>query len=368
MSDLGANPVAIGRNGAVVRQLTTLFNVGVAGGLTDGQLLERFASRSGEAAELAFAALVERHGPLVLRVCRSVLRDEHEALDAFQATFLVLVNKAGSLWVCDSLAPWLHAVAYRVALCARSTAARRHRLDRRHAQEVAITTTEADGGATELGAVLHEEIERLPDRYRVAIVLCDLEGRSHDEAARHLGWPVGTVKSRQARGRDRLRGRLVRRGLAPSIGLGSLIASGAEAAPVSNALTDATAVVATRTTSTGAGAASAQVASLTKEILMRLMLGKLKWAAASLLALAIVAAGALGLGSRVRGGPPARGQATPAVPKSVQAPAEAPREGPGKIYFQAVNPRVSTDQTSRSGSVASPNRGSRTSIFSIIER
>ena len=111
--------MAIGRNGAAVRQLTTLFNVGVTGDLTDGQLLERFATRRGEAAELAFAALVERHGPLVLRVCRSVLRDEHDAQDAFQATFLVLATRAESLWVRDSLAPWLHAVAYRVALCAR---------------------------------------------------------------------------------------------------------------------------------------------------------------------------------------------------------------------------------------------------------
>ncbi len=126
----GGGPVAIGRYGTAARQLDALFHLGAAGPLTDGQLLERFATRSGEGAELAFAALVERHGPLVLRVCRSVLRDEHAAHDAFQATFLVLVNKAGSLWVRDSLAPWLHAVAYRVALCARASAARRRRLER----------------------------------------------------------------------------------------------------------------------------------------------------------------------------------------------------------------------------------------------
>src|SRR3954453_4437774 len=122
-----------GQHDAGARYVRMLWGAGTAGDLTDRQLLERFTARAGEAAELAFAALVERHGPMVLRVCRSVLRDEHEAHDAFQATFLVLVNKARSLWVCDSLAPWLHAVAYRVALCARASAARRRRIEREQA-------------------------------------------------------------------------------------------------------------------------------------------------------------------------------------------------------------------------------------------
>ncbi len=104
--------------GAVLRQVRALFDAGTIGGLTDGQLLERFTTRGGEAAELAFAALVERHGPMVLRTCRAVLRDPHDAHDAFQATFLVLVRRAGSLWARDSLAPWLHQVARRTACCA----------------------------------------------------------------------------------------------------------------------------------------------------------------------------------------------------------------------------------------------------------
>ena len=112
------------RIGAVVRQLRTLFNVGTIRELTDGQLLERFATGEGEPAELAFAALVERHGPMVLRVCRAVLIDPHDTQDAFQATFLVLVKKARGLWVRDSLGPWLHQVAYRTASCARLAAAR----------------------------------------------------------------------------------------------------------------------------------------------------------------------------------------------------------------------------------------------------
>ena len=117
----------MGQNGAGLRHLQTLCSVGTVGGLTDGQLLERFTARSDEVAELAFAALVERHGPMVLRVCRSVLRDPHDVEDAFQATFLVFVSRAGSLWVRDSLGPWLHQVAHRVAAFSRSSTSRRRR-------------------------------------------------------------------------------------------------------------------------------------------------------------------------------------------------------------------------------------------------
>ncbi|MFI5457215.1 MAG: sigma-70 family RNA polymerase sigma factor [Isosphaerales bacterium] len=206
----------IGKDRAVLRQLRTLFNVGTIAELTDGQILERFATSRGEAAELAFAVLVERHGPMVLRVCRGVLADPDDQEDAFQATFLVLFKKARSLWVRDSLGPWLHQVAYRTASCARSAAARRRRHERRAAMSRQESRHEI---GDELGRVLHQEIDRLPERYRVPLVLCDLEGRSHEQAARHLGWPIGTVKSRQARGRERLRDRLRRRGLAPNAGL-----------------------------------------------------------------------------------------------------------------------------------------------------
>src|SRR5215470_18978564 len=98
-------------DGMVLRQIRTLFDLGIIGELTDGQLLERFATAGGEAAELAFAAMVERHGPMVLRICRGVLRDPNDVEDAFQATFLVLVRRARALWVEDSLGPWLHRVA-----------------------------------------------------------------------------------------------------------------------------------------------------------------------------------------------------------------------------------------------------------------
>ncbi len=152
------------RDGTALRQLSALFNEGVTGAVTDGQLLERFATRRGEASEHAFAALVERHGPVVMRLCRSILRDEHEAQDAFQATFLVLAQRAGSLWVRDSIGPWIHSVAYRVASCARAAAIRRRRHERRHAElaagRLAVYHDEDRG---DLEAVVHEEIDRLPE-------------------------------------------------------------------------------------------------------------------------------------------------------------------------------------------------------------
>ena len=202
------------RDGAIVRQLRTLYNIGTIGDLTDGQLLERFATDADEVAELAFSALVERHETLVWRVCLSIVRDEHEAEDAFQATFLVLVNKARSLWVRDSLGPWLHQVACRTASHLRTTGIRRRKHERLCAQndgarEVGLgTPLDVD-----LAAAVHEELNQLPEKYRAPLVLCDLEGRTHQEVARFLGWPIGTVKSRQSKGRGLIRERLVRRGL-----------------------------------------------------------------------------------------------------------------------------------------------------------
>src|SRR4051794_30206457 len=180
----------------------------------DEQLLDLFVNRSDPG---AFRALVARHGPMVLRVCRSVLRDPHDAEDAFQATFLVLVRRAGSLWARDSLGPWLHQVAHRTASRARSVAARRRRHEARGAELMARSTHE--DGRDDLGGVVHEEVGRLPERYRAAVVLCLLEGLTPEQAARYLRCPVGTVQSRLARGREQLRGRLTRRGLTVPAGL-----------------------------------------------------------------------------------------------------------------------------------------------------
>jgi RNA polymerase sigma factor (sigma-70 family) len=208
--------MAIDNTAAVAKELQTLFNIGAVRELSDGQLLERFATDRGEAAELAFAVVVERHGPMVLRVCRSVLADTNDTEDAFQATFLVLVQKARRLWVRDSLGPWLHQVALRTASHARRNAARR----RRHEALAAAARPETHTVKNDdMATLLHQEIERLPERFRAPVVLCDLEGCSLQQAARHLGWPLGTVKSRQARARERLRDRLRRLGLTPNAAL-----------------------------------------------------------------------------------------------------------------------------------------------------
>ncbi len=198
----------------VARTLGSLFRAGTTSGLTDGQLLERFGTGTGEASEQAFLVLVERHGPSVLRACRGILRDEHEAQDAFQATFLILARKGRSIWVRDSLGPWLLRVARRVAVKARAEAFRRAESNSRFLEMIA--DNRRAGGDSERARDLREEIDRLADRFRLPIVLCDLEGFTYEEAARQLGWSVATVKGRLARGRDRLRARLVGRGFAVS--------------------------------------------------------------------------------------------------------------------------------------------------------
>jgi RNA polymerase sigma factor (sigma-70 family) len=185
--------MALTRNGSQSSYLRGLFEHGVTSALTDGQLLERFASRSGESSELAFAALVDRHGAMVFRACQAILQDEHEAMDTFQATFLLLAQKGRSLWVRDSLAPWLHRVACRAATRAKFLAARRQRLACRAAELGAIRDRAADPRSIDFASDLHEEIDRLPERYRSAVVLCELKGYTVDDAARLVKCPVGTL-------------------------------------------------------------------------------------------------------------------------------------------------------------------------------
>jgi RNA polymerase sigma factor (sigma-70 family) len=287
------HPMTIEPNHTAARHLRTIFAEGVAAGLTDRELLERFASRAGEASELAFAALVARHGPMVLHACKAALRDEHDAQDAFQATFLVLVHKARSVWVRDSLGPWLHAVALRVATGARASSALRRSHERRRAKVASPSSDTRDGFDEELRTALHEEVGRLPEGYRKAIVLCDLEGLTHEEAARRLGWPVGTVKSRQARGRDRLRGKLVRRGLAPLSGtvIATLSAERASAA-VPASLVDATVRMAALISGgqAAAGLIPATAAVLTRVTIRAMLLARLRLVAGLVLLLGTVAA------------------------------------------------------------------------------
>jgi RNA polymerase sigma factor (sigma-70 family) len=287
--------MAKGESAILLRHVRTLFAVGTVGGLTDGQLLERYTNSDGELAEPAFAALVDRHGPMVLRVCRIVLRDEDDASDAFQATFLILVRKARTLRVRDSLGPWLHQVALRVASCARSGLARRWRHEQR-AAELAAARSPEDRDHGDLAAVLHEEIDRLPEQFRVPVVLCILEGLTREQAARRLGWPLGTVQSRLARGRERLRDRLTRRGLSPAVVLSGAALSGEEVvAQMSGELLNPLIQAATRFAAGKAApaeVASAAVLVLTEGVLRTMMLTKLKMAGTALLLFGLAATGA----------------------------------------------------------------------------
>ncbi len=196
------------------RELQTLFSTGTLGGLSDGRLLERFASHREEA---AFEALVRRHGPMVWGVCRRVLRDHHDAEDAFQATFLVLARKGQSIAHRELVANWLYGVACRTALKARSTRAKRRRREGQVTEMPEPETVSLDH-RDDLNEWLDRELSRLPDKYRIPIVLCELEGQSHREVAERLGWPIGTVSGRLSRARAMLARRLSRRGMSLSIG------------------------------------------------------------------------------------------------------------------------------------------------------
>jgi RNA polymerase sigma factor (sigma-70 family) len=196
------------RSGAALRTIGYLLDRGSCVGASDAQLLERFVAARDEA---AFEALVIRHGRSVLAVCLHVLRDPHDAEDALQATFLILARKAGSLWVGDSLAAWLHRVARRVAVEANRRNARRRAIEQT-GLEIDAVCMEAPEPREMLWQLLHEEIDRLPEKYRAPIILCDLQELTREEAADRLGWPPGTVAGRLARARALLRDRLARRG------------------------------------------------------------------------------------------------------------------------------------------------------------
>jgi RNA polymerase sigma factor (sigma-70 family) len=169
-------------------------------------LVERFVQRQDEE---AFAALVRRHGPLVLGVCRRVLHDWDDAQDAFQATFFVLARKAASLAKPEALGNWLYGVAFRTAVKARARAARRREYERQAGRATANPSSEL--ARRDLWEALDEELSRLPEKYRAPLVRCYLEGKTNEEAARELGCPPGSMSGRLARGRELLRERLTSR-------------------------------------------------------------------------------------------------------------------------------------------------------------
>jgi RNA polymerase sigma factor (sigma-70 family) len=250
---------------------------------SDGELVDWFLAGEDRT---AFSALLQRHGPMVLGLCRRVLRNDQDAEDAFQATFLVFTRKARSLRARASVGNWLYGVAYRTALKARSAAARRR--DREAAAPVrAPGEPLAEMTVTEAQAIVDEELARLPDKFRAPLVLCCLEGLARDEAARQLGWPDSLVKSRLEQARERLGRRLAQRGLTFAAGMMSLgllgtAAQAAVPAPLAGATVQAASLVAAG--AAPAAVVSSPVANLVEEMMRSFLLTKVKFTTAAVLA------------------------------------------------------------------------------------
>jgi RND family efflux transporter MFP subunit len=255
-----------------VRRLTA-----EAGVVSDAQLLDRFVANRDEA---AFELLLRRHARMVFEVCRRVLRDPHDAEDAFQATFLALARHADRIAKREAIASWLHQVAYRTALTARGRRARRasHEKLSGAAEHLSVAADAvASSENQELRRVLDQEIGRLPERLRAAVVLCYLDGKSVDEAALLLGCPRGTVASRLARGRERLRVRLTRRGLTLTAALASFTQGNAASGPLALIPTLTAATLRYKAKGAAAPAAlSPRITALTEEVLRAMFLHKVK--------------------------------------------------------------------------------------------
>jgi RNA polymerase sigma factor (sigma-70 family) len=272
--------------------------LGTLAGVSDGQLLARFAAHRDDLAEIAFAALVHRHGRMVLRVCHQILGDPHAAEDAFQVTFLILARKAGSIGRPELLGNWLHGVALRIAREARMRDARRRR--RETPRTESNPPEPISDGPPERALVcreeleaLHEALASLPERYRVPLVLCELEGLSYQDAALRLGCPVGTIGVRLSRARQRLRDQLVRRGVAPSAALlAALLGADASCAGVPAGLVEATvkgAMALAAGKAATSAVVSATVVALAETVQRTMALARLKMAAGLVLAAGTVA-------------------------------------------------------------------------------
>jgi len=311
-------------------QLGTLYSLGTVGSLPDDQLVERYLARNDRAAsDAAFSALVERHGAMVLSVCQRVLRNPHDAHDAFQATFLVLVRKAGSIRRRESIGGWLFGIARRAAR-ARLEAARRHRhvesLHDARAMPGCQTMGEKTGEAEPDYGPLIAAIDRLPERFRAPVVLHYFEGLSTAATAQRLGCPRGTILSRLARARERLRRRLEQRGvsleaLMPAAAASSRLFSSATVPP---ALVHTTVRAASSLALAGAAVETvvpATVAALSRGAVRNLMFAKVRLA--SVLVILSMATAAIGLSMAAPGNEKPRGN--DAQPEAVSEQTSGPQ-------------------------------------------
>jgi RNA polymerase sigma factor (sigma-70 family) len=265
--------------------------LGDVAGLNDAHLLARFIEHRDE---LAFEALVRRHGPMVLGVCRRLLRGAHDAEDAFQATFLVLARKAGALKSREAVGNWLYGVAYNVAQKARSVASQRRARERQVAEMPEPEAVRQNKVSDDLLPVLVLELSRLPEKYRVPVVLCDLEGRPRREVAGQLRIPEGTLSSRLTTARRMLAKRLTRHGMAlPAGALAAVLSEKAAACmPASLVASTVKAAGASAAVPVASGLISAKVVALTEGVLKSMFLTKLKVATLTVLAIGLAFGGA----------------------------------------------------------------------------
>jgi len=334
------NLMVSGRPSNLGRQLRRIVIATDARSMTDGDLLDCFVTGGDEA---AFEALVRRHGPMVLGVCRRVLHDPHEADDAFQATFVVLLRKCGSLAQPELLGNWLYGVAFRTAREVRNRAARRRA---RELQAVPVEETTPSSEWDDVRPLLDEELNKLPAKYRIPVVLCDLQSKSRKEVARQIGCPEGTLSSRLARAHDLLRRRLLRRGLALSagwlaVGLSSGVATAA--LPPSLVLNTVKAALAVSVAdAVGVGVLSAPVAALVEGVMQAMFLSKVKLTAAVLLTIGMVGVSVGVLTHRALADRPAVGAAA----DDKKPEREAGRERPAGPSVQGILKTVDLDKNS----------------------
>ncbi|SIN81995.1 RNA polymerase sigma factor, sigma-70 family [Singulisphaera sp. GP187] len=313
----------------VPQQIGRLFAEGTLTGLSDAELLGLFAS--GRDA-LAFDALVARHGPMVLGVCRGLLSDPNDAEDAFQATFLILVRKAGTIRGPVALGGWLCLAARRVAIRANVAAARRRAYERRAAQMAPMTSEPGPSARDELLNALHEEIARLPKKSRSAVVLCDLQGTPHDRASAELRLSERTLRRRLSEGRERLRTRLAGRGLGQDRAMLASLWLREARVTVPAAWRGATvrAALAVFEPAAAVGTVSATAMALTREVSRTMSLQKLPLVSAVLATSCLLVWGASA--ALYSPGPEATKQGTgeaqaPAVPKEAEVAVPPPRSG-----------------------------------------